>query len=188
LIYSLFGYLKLVKSDFFVIQCCGVGYKCKSDKKTLFEFENLIDSQIEIFTHMNVKENVLDLFGFKKVDSLEFFRTLIGITGIGPKAALSILSEFSPSEAASIIDSGESLYLTKASGIGEKTAKRIILELKNKLRPLEIFRYDNRKEEISRVLSSLGYSAREIVPILDKLDASMSVEESIKEALKLIGG
>lgn len=193
MIYNLFGILDYISenNDFFVIQCNGVGFKCKSDLKTINEIRPLLDSKIKVFTKMNVRENACDLFGFKNSQSIVFFDLLTSVSGVGPKAALSILSQFSTSELSKIIESNSIETLTQANGVGEKMAKRILLELKGKIK--ESFdnniniSNDNKMKAIS-ALEVLGYSKSEVINILEQFDSSLSVEELIKKVLKNIGG
>ena len=193
MIYNLFGILDYISenNDFFVIQCNGVGFKCKSDLKTINEIRPLLDSKIKVFTKMNVRENACDLFGFKNSQSIVFFDLLTSVSGVGPKAALSILSQFSTSELSKIIESNSIETLTQANGVGEKMAKRILLELKGKIK--ESFdnniniSNDNKMKAIS-ALEVLGYSKSEVIHILEQFDSSLSVEELIKKVLKNIGG
>ena len=193
MIYNLFGILDYISenNDFFVIQCNGVGFKCKSDLKTINEIRPLLDSKIKVFTKMNVRENACDLFGFKSSQSIVFFDLLTSVSGVGPKAALSILSQFSTSELSKIIESNSIETLTQANGVGEKMAKRILLELKGKIK--ESFdnniniSNDNKMKAIS-ALEVLGYSKSEVIHILEQFDSSLSVEELIKKVLKNIGG
>ena len=193
MIYNLFGILDYISenNDFFVIQCNGVGFKCKSDLKTINEIRPLLDSKIKVFTKMNVRENACDLFGFKNSQSIVFFDLLTSVSGVGPKAALSILSQFSTSELSKIIESSSIETLTQANGVGEKMAKRILLELKGKIKESfdnNINISNNNKMQAMSALEVLGYSKNEVVHILEQLDSSLSVEELIQKVLKNIGG
>ena len=193
MIYNLFGILDYISenNDFFVIQCNGVGFKCKSDLKTINEIRPLLNSKIKVFTKMNVRGNACDLFGFKNSQSIVFFDLLTSVSGVGPKAALSILSQFSTSELSKIVESNSIETLTQASGVGEKMAKRILLELKGKIKePFDnnINISNNNKMQAMSALEVLGYSKNEVIHILEQLDSSLSVEELIQKVLKNIGG
>ena len=193
MIHNLFGTLDYIgeNSDFFVIQCNGVGFKCKSDLKTINELRPFLNSKIKVFTKMSVRENACDLFGFKNSQSITLFDLLISVSGVGPKAALSILSEFSTSELSYIIESNSIETLTQASGVGEKMAKRILLELKGKVKQIsndDSDIYSNNKVQALSALEVLGYSKNEVSSILERLDSSLSVEGLIKEVLKSLGG
>ena len=192
MIYHLFGVLDYISENdgFFVIECNGMGFKCKSDLKTINEIRPFLNSKIKVFTRMNVRENAFDLFGFKNPQSIVFFDLLTSVSGVGPKAALSILSQFSTSELPRIIESNLIEVLTQANGVGEKMAKRILLELKGKIKKSSIdinISNENKLQAIS-ALEVLGYSKNEVLPILEKFDSSLSVEELIQKVLKSIGG
>lgn len=189
LIYSLNGVLRFVSDGFFVLECGGVGFKCKSDSTTIGELNSLLDSQIKVFTCLVVRESSWELFGFKEFQNVEFFKLLTSITGVGPKASLSILSEFSPNQLVYIISENNAEMLASANGIGAKTAKRILLELKGKIKQIStsfdknIFPSDNRKEALS-ALEVLGYSKKDVSGILEKLESSLPVEIIIKSVLE----
>lgn len=191
MIYSLNGILQHVFGDFFVLECGGVGIKCKSDSKTIGNLSSSLGSRVKILTRMVVRENSWDLFGFKEPQSVELFDLLTSVTGVGPKASLSILSTFSPGELIHIISQNNAEILTNASGVGEKMAKRILLELKGKIKKIsksdEIVVLNNNKKEALSALEVLGYSKRDVSKILEKLDSSMSVESIIRNVLKEIG-
>ncbi len=191
MIYSLNGILSNLEDDFFVVNCAGVGFKCKSDLKTISELQKFSGEKINVFTILNIRENAWDLFGFKDKIHVECFKMLTSVTGVGPKVALAIFSEFYPDEVFSIIATNKINNFTRASGVGEKMAKRIVLELKEKIKKLPVFDQEinnnnNNKFKAISALEVLGYSAKEISPILEKLDSSLSVEDLIKQTLKNI--
>lgn len=191
MIYNLNGVLTNLEKDFFVINCSGIGFKCKSDLKTLSELQKFSGEKINVFTILNIRENAWDLFGFKDKIHVECFKMLTSVTGVGPKVALAIFSEFYPDEIFSIIATNKINNFTRASGVGEKMAKRIVLELKEKIKKLPVFDQEinnnnNNKFKAISALEVLGYSAKEISPILEKLDSSLSVEDLIKQTLKNI--
>ena len=192
MIYSLLGILDYINenNDFFVIQCNGVGFRCKSDLKTINELRPLLNSQVKVFTKMNVRENACDLFGFKNSQSIVFFDLLTSVSGVGPKAALSVLSQFSIGELSKIIESNSIELLTQANGVGEKMARRILLELKGKIKDSSSNTDISNQNKIQAIsaLEVLGYSKNEVLHILDKFDSSLSVEELIQKVLKSIGG
>ena len=188
MIYSLSGKLINLESDYFVVECSGIGFKCKSDVKSIFELKDKINSQVTVFTVLNIRENSWDLFGFNSSSKVDFFKMLTSVTGVGPKAALSILSEFYHDDILSMINSGNYRGLTMANGVGDKMAKRIVLELKEKVKKIsmDIPKLNNKLDAI-KALEVLGYSAREVSSVLESLDSSLSVEELIKQSLKLMG-
>ncbi len=191
LIYSLDGILRSVSNDFFVLECGGVGFKCKSDFKTIGNLSSLLNLQVKVFTRLIVRESSWDLFGFKDIRNIEFFDLLTSVTGVGPKASLSILSIFSPDQLLHIINQNNVETLTEANGVGEKMAKRILLELKGKIKQFSVssgvILPDNNKKEALSALEVLGYSKKDVLSILEKLDSSLSVENIIRSVLKKIG-
>ena len=142
---------------------------------------------------MNVKSDGIDLFGFLSQDELKCFKTLIGISGVGPKAAISILSQFTPQSLSIAVSGGDYKVITKCQGIGQKTAQRIILELKGKLDFNSYMLSENKSNfvndninfnEALEALKSLGYLESEILNIIKKYDHSLKTEDIIKKALK----
>ncbi|MBR0183643.1 MAG: Holliday junction branch migration protein RuvA [Clostridia bacterium] len=194
MIYSLNGILSNLEDDFFVVKCAGIGFKCKSDLKTLSHLKNSLGEEINVFTILNIRENAWDLFGFNDKIHVECFKMLTSVTGVGPKIALAIFSEFLPDEIFSMILMNNVNNFTMASGVGEKMAKRIVLELKEKIKKLPFSEQiseqkgDNNKSKAISALEVLGYSAKEVAPVLEKLDGSAPTEELIKQALKNMGG
>ncbi|MDR1364632.1 MAG: Holliday junction branch migration protein RuvA [Oscillospiraceae bacterium] len=184
MIYSLYGIVKFCGKDFFVIDCSGVGYKLICSKKSLEVIE--LGQKIEVFTYLILRENSINLFGFLDYENLEFFKLLITVSGIGPRCALGLLSKFSPQKISYFVNTGNSQELTCAPGVGPKTAKRIVLELKDKINSEFIDSKTGKNMiEASGALTSLGYSQAEISKVLEQLDISLSTELIIKQALKL---
>ena len=132
MIYSLSGKLTYVSEQFVVIECGGVGFKCFTSLNTA-KTVGSVGSAVSLFTHLSVKEDALDLYGFATHDELDCFRLLISVSGVGPKAAVSVLSELSPQKLALAVAAGDVKAITKANGVGKKIAERIALELKDKL-------------------------------------------------------
>ena len=192
MIYSLNGKLILIENNFLVIECCGVGYKCMCSVFTQESLKKYINQEINIYTHLNVHQDAIELFGFYDTSELECFKLLTSVSGIGPKAALGILSHFSVEKIAQIISSEDSKSLTSAPGVGVKTAKRTILELKDKFSKLDIKNtkenslHLSKKNEALNALSCLGYSKSEIMPWLSNLSENLTVEEMIQSTLKYI--
>ena len=132
MIYSLTGELTYIGDQFLVIDCGGVGFKCFTSLSTASTVGR-IGEQVRLFTYLSVKEDALDLYGFKTENELNVFKLLISVSGVGPKAAVSILSEMSADKLAPAVAAGDSKAITKANGVGKKTAERIVLELKDKM-------------------------------------------------------
>ena len=179
-----------------VIDCGGVGYACKTTNTTLAQLKK--GQRGKLYTYLDVGENAFGLYGFATANELNSFKLLIGVSGVGPKAALSILSATTPEGLAMSIITGDEKSLTVAQGIGKKIAQRIILELKDKLAKGQIApggeSYggtgvtvipENKSSEAAAALAVLGYSQSEIAVALKGIDVDgLALEEIIKQALK----
>ncbi|MFA5736647.1 MAG: Holliday junction branch migration protein RuvA [Candidatus Paceibacterota bacterium] len=171
---------------FVILNVGGVGYKIFLTPETT---QNLSEGKTASFwTHLVVREEVLDLYGFLTKTELDFFGLLIGISGVGPKSALSILSLAPPETLKKAVSAGDSSYLTQVSGIGRKIAEKIILELKDKIIALvgENPQDDLTQEtEALQALEMLGYSPREAREALRQIPTEItSTEDKVKSALK----
>ena len=194
MIYSLKGILLTAESNFLVVECAGVGYKCLTSLYTQSAFSGKIGNDVLVYTYMNVRQDAVDLFGFSDKTELEYFKLLTSVSGVGPKAALAILSQFPADKLALLITSGDSKSLTAASGIGKKTAERIVLELKDKISKsgftpsgssfTNIPVQGSNVSEAIKALATLGFSAADVTPILSSLSPDTGVEEMINTALK----
>ena len=201
MIYSLRGRLTVKELGFAVIECAGVGYGCKISYNTAASLGEH-GSEAVLYTHLYVREDAVELFGFATLQELSCFRLLISVSGVGPKAALSILSDVTPERFAFLVASGDSKSFTKTKGIGAKTAQRIVLELKDKVSSESISgsiagdaegfaalsqgTAGSSVTEALEALMVLGYSQGEAAPILGKLDPSLSTQELIKETLRIM--
>lgn len=193
MIYSLRGKITLIKENFLVIDCNGVGYKCICSTLTLSSLQNSLHKDETVYTYLNVRQDSIELFGFYDTFELECFKLLISVSGVGPKVALGIFSGFTPEKLAGIISSEDIKSLTAAPGIGAKTAKRIILELKDKfglvnksseIKLNEANENFGKKNEALNALMALGYSKSEVMPQLLALSENLSIEQMISCALK----
>lgn len=195
MIYSLSGTLKLIDDGMFVVECGGIGFLCKASQTTLSSLPN-VGEQVFVYTMMTYnQENGNDLYGFAEKGEQEFFVLLTGVNGIGPKAALAILSEFSPDELALAIASGDSKSLTRAKGVGPKAAQRIILELSEKVSTesaakgftggTRVSVKGNSGEAIA-ALVSLGYTNSEAASAVSSMSPDAPVDEIIMGALKAL--
>lgn len=195
--YSLTGKVIYKDEQTVAISCGGVGFKCFTTRNTISEL-SLKDGEVTVFTHLNVREDALDLFGFSTVQELDAFKLLISVSGVGPKAALAILSELSPDAFAVAVASGDTKAITAANGVGPKLAQRVIMELKDKIGGMSfvseessavsnavssVNNMSNTSEAIA-ALATLGYSQTEASVAVSKLSPTLSVEELIKGALK----
>ena len=179
-----------------VIDCGGVGYACKTTHHTLSALT--LEKTCKLYTYLNVREGVFELYGFISESELNCFEMLIGVSGVGPKAAQAILSSNTPEGLAMAIVSGNEKALTSAPGIGKKIAQRIILELKDKLAKGQLtvsggetfaggmtIIPEDKTSEAAAALAVLGYTQGEISVALKGLDMeSLALEDIIKQALK----
>ena len=180
-----------------VIDCGGVGYACRTTNYTLSALKK--GEQGKLFTHLNVREDGVELYGFSTAEELRLFQQLISVSGVGPKAALSILSASTPANLALSIITGDEKALTCAQGIGKKIAQRVIWELKDKLSKGQSTGAagesyggagvtvipENKLSEATAALAVLGYSQGEINLALKGIDLdSLPLEQVIKQALK----
>lgn len=195
--YSLTGKIIYTGDQFFAISCGGIGFRCFATRNTLSAI-NVKNADVTVFTHLNVREDALDLFGFATEQELDAFKMLISVSGVGPKAALAILSELSPDAFAIAVASGDAKAITAANGVGPKLAQRVIMELKDKISNVSfvseqsvatsaavsaVNNLSNTSEAIA-ALTALGYSQSEASVAISKLSPDLSVEELIKGALK----
>lgn len=175
---------------FFVISAGGVGYRVFSHQGILEKIP-AIGQNIGVWTHLYVREDALDLYGFTDKDELEFFETLISISGIGPKSALGILEVAPVMSLKQAIVSEDETFFTKVSGVGKKTAQRLILELKNKLaKTITPIKGSDSAEmaEAMDALVSLGYRERDARKVLQEMPKDIKgVEAKVKTALKILG-
>ena len=197
MIYSLKGILTVKDMNFIVVECNGVGYGCKTSYNTVSQL-GATGSEVKIYTYMSVRDDNIELFGFATQQELNCFRLLTSVSGVGGKAATSILSDITPENFAFLVASGDSKAFTRTKGIGTKTAQRIVLELKDKI-SAESFSGKNISAPVNTVdisssavseameaLMVLGYSQGEISPLLRKCDTTASTQEIIREVLRLI--
>ena len=197
MIYSVNGTVIHIESGFAVVECAGIGYKVQTTLTTQRELK--IGSTATLFTHMNVREDAVELFGFYSKGELSTFKLLISISGVGPKVALAILSELSSEQIALSVSASDYKTLTRASGVGSKLAQRIVLELKDKIKGMSTEGVDGVITKGSVIadtgnipqavaaLAVLGYSAADVTPVLSQLDPSLTVEQLISATLKRMG-
>lgn len=193
MIYSVSGKLIHTEPELAVVECGGVGYGCKTTFNTLQKIAG--ESEVMLYTCLSVREDAAELYGFADREELKCFRLLISVSGVGPKAALSILSGMNTQQFALCVATADSKALTKVKGIGAKTAQRIILELKDKLagetisvrgqsaQPAAVSAAGSNIAEAVTALEVLGYTEDEALSVLSKLDPALPVEELIKKSL-----
>lgn len=198
--YSLTGKLTYLENNQAAVDVNGVAYLCNVSFNT-FRAMGQTGSEVTLYTYLKVSEDALDLYGFSSKEELEAFKMLITVSGVGPKAALSILSELTPAQLYIAIASGDLKKITAAQGVGAKVGQRIIVDLKDKVKKLgagsdnEAFMAASVTAQVGTgVLSEavsalvmLGYSQSEASIAVSKLDPSLTLEEMIKQALKALG-
>ncbi len=180
-----------------VIDCGGVGYACHTTQTTLSRLER--GREATLYTYLNVREDAMELYGFYSENERSCFELLLGVSGVGPKAALAILSSTTPEGLAAAIITGDERALTAAPGVGKKIAQRVILELKDKLAKGQLpapggesyggtgvtVIPQNKASEAAAALAVLGYSSQEVALALKGLDLEgLSLEEIVRQALK----
>lgn len=195
--YYVSGVVAHIEPYLAVIDCGGVGYACRTTSYTLSQIKT--GEKAKLLTYLNVREDAMELYGFASGEELKLFQQLISVSGVGPKAALSILSSNTPANLALTIITGDEKALTAAQGVGKKIAQRIILELKDKLSkgqsisaagetisgPAVTIIPQNKYSEAGAALAVLGYSQAEIQTALKGIDVeSHTLEQIIRMALK----
>ena len=191
--YYLNGTVAHVEPYLAVIDCGGVGYACRTTGTTISQLK--VGKVGKLYTYLNVGEDVFDLYGFATQGELGSFKQLIGVSGVGPKAALAILSSCTPQTLAMAIITGDEKTLTVAPGIGKKLAQRIILELKDKVTkeqndvglPLggAVAAEKSKAVEAAQALAVLGYSQQDISAALRGIDVeNLPLEEIVRQSLK----
>lgn len=193
MIYNVKGTLTYFDQSYAVVECGGVGFKCFTTLNTLREIGKT-GSEVNLFTHLSVREDAMDLYGFATQAELDSFRLLISVSGIGPKAAVAILSELTPDKLAVCIASGDAKALTKAQGVGKKTAERVVLELKDKMGAVGSAEAaaaaavgteaGTDSSEAVQALVALGFSQSDAAVAVGKMDKSLTVDEMIRLGLK----
>lgn len=195
MIYSLTGKYVTAEPNFVVIECGGVGFRCFTSMSTITRLPEQ-GSTVTLYTHMSVSENSMTLYGFSEKTELSCFKMLISVSGIGPKAAISILSTLSPEDVALAVGSGDYKSITRANGVGPKIAQRVVLELKDKFKsmgaPSDISANgrgvgipsatSNAAAAINALLV-LGCQPSEAAQLVARLDATLPTEEIIRLAL-----
>ena len=198
MIYSVRGRLVHVEEGMAAVECAGVAFALKTTNNTLSKLPAL-HSEIMLYTCFLVREDAMDLYGFSDQGELSCFKMLLTVSGVGPKAALSILSQLSPEKFALCVATGDVKSITRAQGVGPKLAQRLILELKDKVQneqiakgvgmddiPAPAILAGSNVQEAVSALVVLGYTQSEAASAMAKLDASLPVEELIRLGLKAI--
>lgn len=195
MIYSLTGELTYIGDQFLVVECGGVGFKCFTSVATAANAGRIGD-QIRLYTYLSVKEDALDLYGFKTENELRAFKLLISVSGVGPKAAVSILSEMSADKLSLAVAAGDTKAITRANGVGKKIAERIVLELKDKMAGVTLSSSessvsaaasvveDSPAGEAVAALVALGFSKSDAAAAVGAMDSSLPADEMIRQGLR----
>ncbi len=194
--YYISGELVLAEPNTAVVDAGGVGYQLTISGNTLGKLAGKIGTKVKLYTHLSVREDAMELFGFSSLEELSTFRMLISVSGVGAKSAVSILSLMSPERFAAAVMNGDAKAIAQAQGIGGKTAARVILELKDKIKgsissedsdsfggedipPVT----ENNINEAANALMVLGYTRAEAAYALKGADSKADLEVLIKTAL-----
>lgn len=191
--YYIKGTLVKKTETFAVVDAGGIGYMMNISLATMNSLGRVGD-EVTMYTYLVVREDVMELCGFSTVEEKEMFLKLIGVSGVGPKAAMAILSVATPMQLATAIITNDEKTITKAQGVGPKVAQRVILELKDKIDKSVLDIADEpvmneesaSRSEAMNALMVLGYSAEDAKRAVSKIDADLNVEEIIKKALILL--
>jgi Holliday junction DNA helicase RuvA len=192
MIASLNGKIDSLNGDSAIVEVGGLGFRVFMPTSALSSIGKPGDS-VKVFTHMHVREDNITLYGFPTPEELWLFETLLGVTGLGPRLSLAILSALTPDQFTTAVATGSAEMLDMIPGIGKKVANRIILELKEKIGAGWIItpatQVSQENEEVLGALTSLGYSASEAVKAVASLptDSTLELEEKVKLALQYLG-
>lgn len=192
------GTLEMKFDNYVVIDVGGLGYKVFMSESSIEELGSIGDI-VKVHTHYHVREDDISIYGFKTNEELKMFELLIGVSGIGAKSAINMLSNITPSSFALAVITNDTSKLVKIPGVGAKSAARIVLELKDKLKTVEAkeenstkikeaIEDDNKQSEAISALQVLGYNRKEIEKALEKIDKDdLSLEDIIRKALAILG-
>ncbi len=193
MLYSVRGTLVHLEPRMAVVECSGVGFRCQITMNTARQLPAL-GAEALLYTILNVREDAMELFGFADQSELRCFQQLTAVSGVGPKAAIAILSELSPDRIAIAVAGGDYKSLTRAQGVGPKLAQRIVLELKDKVgampstdgggMPEGVVSAAGNAAEAVNALTVLGFSAGEASAAVGRLDSGLPVNELVRLALK----
>lgn len=192
--YYLRGTLTVLQPDFAVLDCGGVGYRLAIPASTFSSLSPKLQKEALLYTHLAVREDAMDLYGFATEEELELFRKLISVSGIGPKVASAILGVLTPAELATACLNGDYKTVARAPGVGNKTAQRIVLELKDRLAPglqemggVSAAHDASTSGKLSQVMDTLllyGFTREQIQGAMKGLDLSQPLETLIAETLR----
>lgn len=192
----MFAYIKgtvsAVTHEYVVVEAGGIGYRVNMPFSEISRLP--AGQETQVFTYLYLREGIMDLYGFISTESLHTFELLLSVSGVGPKAAIAVLSVLTPAQLALALTSGDYKSITKAPGIGAKIAQRMVLELKDKLKselsteaePLAEEQNESVTEEAVNALIVLGYAPNDAKKAVMGVKSADTVEQVIKEALKAL--
>lgn len=196
MLYHVNGILEYCEQGFGVVDCGGVGYKVTISDNTYSAIVSQVNQRVKLYTSLQVREDGIELFGFKTIDELNAFKLLITVSGVGPKAAMAILSMLTPDRLSMAITSEDTKAIAKANGVGAKTAARVILELKDKItkqpfattnvvggEEITVIPKSSNLSEALEALVVLGYSRSDAQRALGGIDPKLDVAKIIPLAL-----
>ena len=194
MIYNVRGTLTYTDINYAVVECSGVGFKCFVSMTTLKELPPL-GKEANLYTYLSVREDAMDLFGFATQQELDAFKLLITVSGVGPKAAMAVLSVLPPDRLSIAVSSGDVKSIQSAQGVGKKTAERIVLELKDKMlgiapsnaaavQSIQAVASNSDAQEAVEVLVSLGFNQSDAATVVGAMDKGLSVDDMIRKGLK----
>lgn len=194
MIYNVRGTLTYTDINYAVVECGGVGFKCFVSMTTLKELPPL-GKEANLYTYLSVREDAMDLFGFATQQELDAFKLLITVSGVGPKAAMAVLSVLPPDRLSIAVSSGDVKSIQSAQGVGKKTAERIVLELKDKMlgiapsnaaavQSIQAIASNSDAQEAVEVLVSLGFNQSDAATVVGAMDKGLSVDDMIRKGLK----
>ena len=194
MIYNVRGTLTYTDINYAVVECGGVGFKCFVSMTTLKELPPL-GKEANLYTYLSVREDAMDLFGFATQQELDAFKLLITVSGVGPKAAMAVLSVLPPDRLSIAVSSGDVKSIQSAQGVGKKTAERIVLELKDKMlgiapsnaaavQSIQAVASNSDAQEVVEVLVSLGFNQSDAATVVGAMDKGLSVDDMIRKGLK----
>lgn len=185
--YYIKGTLALLAGDTAVIDAGGIGYRLTVTQNTFAALASKLGKEAQLFTYLAVRDDAMELYGFASEDEKLFFTKLLSVSGIGPKAAVSVLSAFTPNQLVSAVQAGDAKMISRANGIGLKTAQKVIIELKGKLDLSDDTAgcaLPSAATEAVNALTVLGYTRGEAAEAVKGIDGTLALEEIIALALK----
>ena len=185
--YYIKGTLALLAGDTAVIDAGGIGYRLTVTQNTFAALASKLGKEAQLFTYLAVRDDAMELYGFASEEEKLFFTKLLSVSGIGPKAAVSVLSAFTPNQLVSAVQAGDAKMISRANGIGRKTAQKVIIELMGKLDLSDDTAggaLPSAATEAVNALTVLGYTRGEAAEAVKGIDGTLALEEIIALALK----